>query len=331
MSYDNAAKLLRLAICAAGRVGMTLGEIEEMFECDRRTAQRMTVKLMEVFIDAERWVDEDDQRPRWRLPSSSITSFLTPSPEELAVLARASEKLAKDGAANEARILKGLEEKVLATIPRSARARIEVDEEALLQALGLAARPGPRPISNELVDQTLVTALKGRRAIDILYRGVRDKSPRWRKVAPHGLLLGIRRYLVACDLDRADKVPRHYRVEDIVEAKLRPETFEAIADFDVGVHARGGFSSYVNDNEIEDIVWRFTPEAAARAKSFAFHPDQSVETETDGSLIVRFRACGLLEMAWHLYSWGDAVEVLAPAKLRAMIDGYRRSDFKSLP
>ena len=46
MSYDNAAKLLRLAICAAGRVGMTLGEIEEMFECDRRTAQRMTVKLM---------------------------------------------------------------------------------------------------------------------------------------------------------------------------------------------------------------------------------------------------------------------------------------------
>ena len=38
MSYDNAAKLLRLAICAAGRVGMTLGEIEEMFECDRRTA-----------------------------------------------------------------------------------------------------------------------------------------------------------------------------------------------------------------------------------------------------------------------------------------------------
>ena len=70
MSYDNAAKLLRLAICAAGRVGMTLGEIEEMFECDRRTAQRMTVKLMEVFIDAERWVDEDDQRPRWRLPSS---------------------------------------------------------------------------------------------------------------------------------------------------------------------------------------------------------------------------------------------------------------------
>lgn len=331
MSYDNAAKLLRLAICAAGRVGMTLGEIEEMFECDRRTAQRMTVKLMEIFIDAERWVDEDDHRPRWRLPSSSITSFLTPSPEELAVLARASEKLAKDGATNEARILKGLEEKVLATIPRSARARIEVDEEALLQALGLAARPGPRPLSDELVDQTLVIALKGRRAIDILYQGLRDKAPRWRNVAPHGLLLGTRRYLVACDLERGDKVPRHYRVEDIVEAKLRSETFEGIPDFDVGVHARGGFSSYVNDSEIDDIAWRFAPEAAARAKSFAFHPDQRVETEADGSLVIRFRACGLLEMAWHLYAWGDKVEVLAPERLREMVAAHRRDDFESLP
>ena len=36
-------------------------------------------------------------------------------------------------------------------------------------------------------------------------------------------------------------------------------------------------------------------------------------------------------MAWHLYSWGDTVEVLEPAKLRAMVEGYRRSDFPALP
>jgi predicted DNA-binding transcriptional regulator YafY len=330
MSYENAAKLLRLAIRAAGRVGVTLGDIEEMFECDRRTAQRMTVKLCELFDDAERWVDEE-QRPRWRLPATSVTPFLTPTPEELAVLARAIQKFGNEGAANEARILKGLEERVLATIPKSARARIEVDEEALLQALGLAARPGPRPLANELVDEILVTALKGRRAIEILYRGVRDKEARWRPVAPHGLLLGTRRYLIACDLKRGDRVPRHYRVDEIIEARLRPATFEPIPDFDVGVHARGGFSSYVNDGEIEDVVWRFAPDAAGRAASFAFHPDQQVETEDDGSLVVRFRACGLLEMAWHLYAWGDKVEVLEPERLREMVADHRRGDFESLP
>jgi predicted DNA-binding transcriptional regulator YafY len=331
MSYENAAKLLRLAICAAGRVGVTLSDIEAMFECDRRTAQRMTVKLTELFPDTDRWVDADDQRPRWRLPAASVTPFMTPSPEELAVLARAIDKLSNDGAANEARILKGLEERVLATIPRSARARIEVDEEALLQALGLAARPGPRPLSNETVDHILGTALKGRLAIEILYRGVRDQDARWRLVAPHGLLLGTRRYLVACDMIRGDRVPRHYRVDDILDARLKTETFDPIPDFDIGAHARHGFSSYVNNDEIEDVVWQFAPEAASRARSFSFHPDQEVEFLADGSLVVRFRACGLLEMAWHLYAWGDKVDVLAPEGLRRMVADHRRADFDALP
>lgn len=32
----------------------------------------------------------------------------------------------------------------------------------------------------------------------------------------------------------------------------------------------------------------------------------------DDSLLVRFRAGGALEMSWHLYTWGDAVEVIEP-------------------
>ncbi len=47
--------------------------------------------------------------------------------------------------------------------------------------------------------------------------------------------------------------------------------------------------------------------------------------------MVRFRASGWLEMAWHLYQWGDAVEVLAPDGLRALVEGHRRSDFEALP
>ncbi len=32
-------------------------------------------------------------------------------------------------------------------------------------------------------------------------------------------------------------------------------------------------------------------------------------------------------MCWHLYQWGDAVEVLEPDDLGEMVEGYRRSDF----
>lgn len=45
------------------------------------------------------------------------------------------------------------------------------------------------------------------------------------------------------------------------------------------------------------------------------------------SPIVPFRAAGWTEMAWHLYQWGDTVEVIAPKKLREMVEGYRCSDF----
>src|SRR3546814_11397237 len=80
-----------------------------------------------------------------------------------------------------------------------------------------------------------------------------------------------------------------------------------------------------------EIVWRFLPEAASRAAEYQFHPNQSAEYRDDGSLIVRFKAAGWLEMAWHLYQWGDKVEVLDPAGLRALVEGHARPDFPALP
>jgi predicted DNA-binding transcriptional regulator YafY len=79
------------------------------------------------------------------------------------------------------------------------------------------------------------------------------------------------------------------------------------------------------------VVWRFAPEAAARAAGFLFHPTQRLEPQPDGSLVVRFHAAGWLEMAWHLYQWGDKIEVLAPEGLRKLVEGHQRPDFDALP
>ena len=79
------------------------------------------------------------------------------------------------------------------------------------------------------------------------------------------------------------------------------------------------------------MEWRFAPSAANVARTFIFHPDQKVQEEADGSLTVRFTAGGWLEMAWHLYQWGDVVEVIAPPELRILVEAHRRSDFPSLP
>ena len=41
-----------------------------------------------------------------------------------------------------------------------------------------------------------------------------------------------------------------------------------------------------------------------------------MEREADGSLTVRFRAGGVQEMCWHLFTWGTGVSVIAPSSPR---------------
>ena len=329
MSYGKARDLLDLALFLAGRTGATLAEIEARFECDRRRAQRMLAALRDLLPQLERLVDEE-RRPRWRLPASSVMPFLAPSSDELAALAMAPGILERDGAIGEASRLRQLDAKIRVMIPNTARARLAVDEEALLEALGLAARPGPRPVANSEIDEIISHALKARRCLRIHYASRGAAAPRWRRIEPYGLLLGTRRYLVALDVGKKGAY-RHFRVDAILAAKLEEAYFNPDPEFDLTVHARRGFGSFERADEYGEVVWRFSPEAVPHAHRYLFHPDQVLEPQDDGALIVRFFASGHLEMAWHLYMWGDKVEVIRPMVLKKMTESYRRSDFPALP
>jgi predicted DNA-binding transcriptional regulator YafY len=330
VSFAKAADLLKLAMSASGRRGVCLSEIESEYGCVRRTAQRMVEALQQVFPQSEHYVG-DDGRHCWRIPARAIAALLSPTADELAALDVAILELERVGAAPEAGKLRDLDRKVHALVPPESGLRLATDEEALLEAMGYAARPGPRPRVNPDVDDAIAEALKGPLHLTITYRSRAEDVPSERTVAPFGLLLGARRYLVARDLAKDDGKLRHYRVEDIISATLRETTFEVPADFDFGEYARRAFGSYYEDREYQEVVWRFSPHAAERARRFVFHPLQVLEDEADGSLIVRFTASGHLEMCWHLYAWGDAVEVLAPPALAALVNSHRRSDFASLP
>ena len=331
MAFAKAQELLRLAMLATRRRGVSLAEIEEEFACSHRTAQRMTESLEAAFPQSMRDTD-DERRARWTMPVRAVAPLLTPTAEELAALSTAIAELDVQGMAAEATTARRLERKVRALIPPEAGTRLAVDEEAILEALGHAARPGPRPASSSSVDEAIYEALKGPFQLRILYRRRRQDAPSERVVAPHGLLLGVRRYLVARDTAKpASAHLQHYRVEEIHEAEVLPASFELDDGFNIRRHAEKGFGSYESRAEHGQVMWRFRPEAAEQARRYVFHPTQTLEELEDGSLVVSFEASGHLEMCWHLYSWGDAVEVLAPDALRDMIADHRRADFAALP
>src|SRR5690606_40344329 len=108
-------------------------------------------------------------------------------------------------------------------------------------------------------------------------------------------------------------------------------SFERDPAFSLQAFAERAFGVFQNEEEFGEVVWRFSPQAAGHARRFQFHPSQQIEEGPDGALTVRFCAAGLLEMCWHLYVWGDQVEVLAPQRLADMVHAWRRSDFPALP
>jgi len=129
--------------------------------------------------------------------------------------------------------------------------------------------------------------------------------------------------------ERGDEM-RNFRMDRIRSAQCLDESFNIASGFSLEDYIARSFGVYQNPKQYDEVIWRFASHAAARAAEFSFHPKQIVEPQ-DGSLIVRFHAAGWLEMAWHLYSWGDAVEVVAPKGLRNFIENHRRTDFDSLP
>jgi predicted DNA-binding transcriptional regulator YafY len=165
-------------------------------------------------------------------------------------------------------------------------------------------------------------ALKGPHVLALTY------NDRPRRLEPHGLLLGTRRYLVAREVGESRM--QHYRLDRIRDARLEAASFTRAPGFDLASHAARAFGSYHAEAEYGEVAWRFTPRAAETARDFLFHPTQVMDEDATG-LTVRFMASGWLEMAWHLYLWGDQVEVLAPEPLAQMVAAHRRGDFAALP
>lgn len=328
MSFQKATDLLRLAELASSRyAGVSLTDIEETFSVDRRTAQRMTKALEDTFPKVTTKTS-DDRRKFWKLNPQDARLMLAQGvrDSELTALDLSIRRAERDGAANDVAALSTLRDRLLAAMPAPHARRVEADAEAMLEAYGFASRPGPKVKGAEDLLAVIAQALKGPHLLTLCYGG---RDARVRTLEPYGLLLGTRRYLVAKEVGEA-KV-QHFRLDRISKAQLQADSFRRDPGFDLSAHAARAFGSYHDDHEFGPVVWRFSPKAAAVAREFTFHPLQQMTDDPDGSLTVRFEASGQLEMAWHLYQWGDAVEVLEPASLRQMVQAHRRADFAALP
>jgi predicted DNA-binding transcriptional regulator YafY len=177
-------------------------------------------------------------------------------------------------------------------------------------------RPGPRPVVAAGVLPTLRRAILGMQPVVVRYAGSDGSEPATRMLCPYGILYGGRGWLVG----HVDGLPdmRLWRLDRIASVDLVDRVFTRREDFDLAAYAAQSFGVF--QEEPIDVVVRFEPEAADDAVGWVFHPSQSVERESDGSLIVRFHAGGVQEMCWHMFTWGTAVTIVAPSSLRGAME-----------
>jgi predicted DNA-binding transcriptional regulator YafY len=321
LRYAITDRVLQLALAMQGsRVGLTLDDIERDFRVGRRTAQRMRDAVLRSYPQAEKLVD-DERRPRWRIPSAGTVTPGAITADELADLEGTVGLLRRENLRRRAKSLEDVVRKLRAALKPDIARRIEPDVEALLEAEGLAMRPGPRPAIQPDVIDAIRLAIKQGREIYVAYRSRHSGKSSGRRLQPYGFLFGNRHYLVGVAPDRHPE-PRLFALSGIRQVRINERPFRRDPAFSLQRFAERSFGVF--QESPRDVVWRFAPEVAAAAEEYVFHPRQTMERQKDGSLVVRFTAGGLLEMCWHLYSWGANVEVLEPKELKELMSKAHR-------
>lgn len=291
---------------------VTYRDLEQQENINRRTALRWIKEAKQVFGEAlqEERLDSgekhfwlDSEAARW------IGGFRhrLPTPEEMAALDKAVRVLRREGLTHEVNQLTALRSKVHGVIEKAEQAmKTDTDTDAIIDSWGIVSRPGPHIRPNENVAAPLREAILKQRKVTFRYRD-RNKT-----VEPAGLLHGGAPRLVGQEAERGLAQYRLDRMSEVVvleEAHSLPE--DALRDY-----LRTLFGSFGEDPV--NVQWRFHPDAPEPEK-WTFHPTQRVEKEPDGTVVVRFRAGGLDDMARHVIGWWDWIQVDKPKALRKAV------------
>ena len=305
--YSRISDILDLITLMQSRVlGITLSDIVDELHVSRRTAER----LRDAIIDILPQIDEIEtvgKEKHWGFTSGYMNEIINFTPDEIAILEGIKDGISPD-------FKQKTLENVITKLKALSRKQItKVDDaiELIMKSEGVAVSQKPSyKIDIQIVD-TIRQAIKENKMISGKYLG-NDKL-----LAPYGIIYGSNVFLIGVEKGKPD--PYVYRLHKLTDVKLTDKTFDK-GDFDIKEYANHSFGVY--QNEVMKVELLFSPEVKEDVLNFNFHPTQKVKENEDGSVTVKFKASGELEILWHIFKWGDSVKIVAPTKLKKMYVEY---------
>ncbi len=181
----------------------------------------------------------------------------------------------------------------------------------------LAVLPAARPHYDPESFCALATAVVCRQRVEMVYWTAGRNETNRRLLDPYDLILIDDGWYAVGYCHLRGEV-RTFAVQRIRSLRPSGEEFDRPADFRVEDYMQGSFRAVRGDGDYE-VVLRFTPNVAGRIAEKRWHPSQTLEEQSDGSLIVRFRLSSLVEVKrWVMY-WGSACTIVEPRPLRELI------------
>lgn len=292
--------------------GLTLDEMAEVLGQQRRSAERARDTIA-LHFDLDEV--EDGRRKRFRIRDSLRRHYVRPTAAELAAL-QTEVQAAKQANSPRQQALENLLIKLRASFDSHEKHRIDPDFAELAKLQRTLVGPGAFAIVEPETLAAVTEAIISGSCLEFEYLRDGEDDTVWRRVIPHGLLHGAVSYLVAA-FPKGGYGLVTYRLDRISCAKVSEVAGAAPADFELDAWLAESFGMFREHSY--NVCLRILPEAARRAKSWRFHPNQELTELGDGAVRVTFTAGGLRELADHLFTWAGDLVIEGPPELKAVM------------
>ena len=290
---------------ASTRRGLSTQEIADTFEVNVRSAQRYIRQLrddvgLDIVTEGGRHrLGEGTRLPALQLDRDQATALL--------VAVRLLQQLHPDR-----------DPALVGAMARLASAlRVPTVTELLGRFIETVEERPENPVALQL-RRAVVEGFAGQLKLQIDYSDARGQASR-RVIHPYFLEpRSESRTLYIFAHDEATGEVRVFRLDRISQARVLRERFEPPSDFDADALVSGSWGIWQAEGH-DEVVLRFSPEAAARVRQSLWHPSSRLSDLEGGGVELRLTVASEVEMRPWVLGWGAQVEVLAPASLRAHV------------
>ena len=293
--------------------GLCIDDIQNHFECSRRSAERMKALLFDLFPEKVEEVSTFDKKKRWRFVKGTMNALISFSANDFANLEYLK------GLSNDENKKKEIDEliaKIKALTPQRNLHSLDTDVSAIMESEGFAVRQYSRVKVNPKVLEQLRFAMLSFKKIQFDYET--ESGNRQITLNPYGIIISDKYYLVG--FNEYVQGLRLYKVDKLKDLSVLDEYFEKDEKFSLTEYSNNSFGVY--QEKPIDIVLEFDKSVANDVLNYHFHPTQKIKQLKNENVQVEFTSGGTYAICQELFKWGGKVKIKKPIELKEYYKQY---------